>query len=172
MQETWVRSLGWEDPLEKEMATHSSIFAWRILWMEEPGGLQSTGLQSWTWLSDFTLHFIIFFKCLLRVILKLHNGVVSPLCSCFHFNLIGSISRVGIMSFIYVCMLHAKSLQSCPTLCDSVDCSPWGSSVNGDRESSRILEWVAMPFSRDSSWPRDRICVSYISYTGKRVLYH
>ena len=39
MQETWVRSLGREDPLEKEMATHSSILAWRIPWMEEPGGL-------------------------------------------------------------------------------------------------------------------------------------
>ena len=45
MQETWVRSLGWEDPLEKEMATHSSILAWRIPWMEEPGGLQSKGSQ-------------------------------------------------------------------------------------------------------------------------------
>ena len=45
MQETWVQSLGWEDPLEKEMATHSSILAWRIPWTEEPGGLQSTGLQ-------------------------------------------------------------------------------------------------------------------------------
>ena len=43
--ETWVRSLGQEDPLEKGMATHSSIFAWRIPWTEEPGGLQSTGLQ-------------------------------------------------------------------------------------------------------------------------------
>ena len=41
MQETWVRSLGQEDPLEKEMATHSSILAWRIPWMEEPGELQS-----------------------------------------------------------------------------------------------------------------------------------
>ena len=45
MQETWVQSLGWEDPLEEEMATHSSILAWRIPWMEEPGGLQSTALQ-------------------------------------------------------------------------------------------------------------------------------
>ena len=43
MRETWVRSLDWEDPLEKEMATHSSILAWRIPWTEEPGGLQSTG---------------------------------------------------------------------------------------------------------------------------------
>ena len=41
MRETWVRSLGQEDPLEKEMATHSSILAWRIPWTEEPGGLQS-----------------------------------------------------------------------------------------------------------------------------------
>ena len=45
MQETWVRSLDQEDPLEKEMATHSSILAWRIPGTEEPGGLQSTGLQ-------------------------------------------------------------------------------------------------------------------------------
>ena len=43
--ETWVRSLGWEDPLEKEMATHSSILAWRIPWTEELGRLQSTGSQ-------------------------------------------------------------------------------------------------------------------------------
>ena len=45
MQETWIQSLGQEDPLEKEMATHSSILAWKIPWMEEPGGLQSMGLQ-------------------------------------------------------------------------------------------------------------------------------
>ena len=44
-QETRVRSLGWEDPLEEEMATHSSILAWEILWTEEPGRLQSTELQ-------------------------------------------------------------------------------------------------------------------------------
>ena len=43
MQETWVRSLGQEDPLEKEMATHSSIFAWRIPWTEEPGGILPRG---------------------------------------------------------------------------------------------------------------------------------
>ena len=45
MQETWVRFLGQEDPLEKEMATHSSILAWRIPWMEEPGGLHSMWSQ-------------------------------------------------------------------------------------------------------------------------------
>ena len=58
MQETWVRSLGREDPLEKEMATHSSILAWRIPWMEEPGRLQSKGCKE----LDTTeqLHFIIY----------------------------------------------------------------------------------------------------------------
>ena len=45
MQETWVQTLGWEDPLEKGMATHSSVLAWRIPWTEEPGGLQSMGPQ-------------------------------------------------------------------------------------------------------------------------------
>ena len=45
MQETWVRSLDREDPLEKGMAAHSSILAWRVPWTEEPGGLQSMGLQ-------------------------------------------------------------------------------------------------------------------------------
>ena len=57
MQETWVRSLGWEDPLEKEMAAHSSIHAWKIPWMEEPGGLQSMGSQ--TVGHDFTFTVII-----------------------------------------------------------------------------------------------------------------
>ena len=57
MQETQVRSLGWEDPLEKEMATHSSTLAWRIPWREEPGKLQSLGCKE----SDTTerLHFTL-----------------------------------------------------------------------------------------------------------------
>ena len=48
MKETQVRSLGQEDPLEKEIAPHSSMLTWRAPWTEEPGGLQSTGSQSWT----------------------------------------------------------------------------------------------------------------------------
>ena len=63
MQETWVRFLGQEDPLEKEMATHSSILAWRMPWTEEPGGLQSMESQE----SDTTerlnhhFHFLLLF---------------------------------------------------------------------------------------------------------------
>ena len=45
MQETWVRSLGWKDPVEEGMATHSSILAWEISWTEEPGRIQPTGYQ-------------------------------------------------------------------------------------------------------------------------------
>ena len=47
-EETWVRSLGWEDPLEEEMTTHSSFLAWRIPWTEEPGGLVHSIEKSWT----------------------------------------------------------------------------------------------------------------------------
>ena len=53
MQKMQIESLGWENPLEKEMAIHSSILAWEIPWTEEPGGLQSLGLQkSWTRLRE------------------------------------------------------------------------------------------------------------------------
>ena len=56
MQETQVWSLCWEDPLKKEVATHSNVLAWGIPWTEELGGLQSMGSQNQTWLSDY-LHF-------------------------------------------------------------------------------------------------------------------
>ena len=52
MQKTWILSLGRDDPLEEGMSTHSNILAWRITWTEEPGRLQSMGLQSWTQLSE------------------------------------------------------------------------------------------------------------------------
>ena len=58
MWETWVRSLRREDPLEKEMVTHSSVLAWRIPWMEKPGTVQGVA-KSWTQLSDFTITTLI-----------------------------------------------------------------------------------------------------------------
>ena len=59
VQETWVQSLRQEDPLEKVMATHSSILAWRIPWTEEPGGLQSMGLQRDT-TERLTLYLVLY----------------------------------------------------------------------------------------------------------------
>ena len=61
MQEIWVRSLGQEDPLEKEMATHSSTLAWKIPWMDEPGRLQSMGSHSQIKLSNFTLTYALYY---------------------------------------------------------------------------------------------------------------
>ena len=60
MQETWVQFLGWEDSLEKEMTTNSSILVWRIPWTEEPGGLESMGPQkSWTHLASKQQQFFL-----------------------------------------------------------------------------------------------------------------
>ena len=78
MQETWVQSLGWEDPLEKEMATHSNILAWKIPWTEEPGRLLPVnGVAE----SDTTerLHFtslqtMMLFKCCTQYISNLENN--------------------------------------------------------------------------------------------------
>ena len=63
MQEAWVQSLGQEDLVEKEMTTHSSILAWKILWTEEPGRLQSTGLQRVRndWVTARSLQYLFFF---------------------------------------------------------------------------------------------------------------
>ena len=72
MRETWVQSLGWEYPLEEEMAAHSSTLTWRILWTEEPGGLQSMGSQrvgqNWETSLHFTSWWIMTFTRKLRKI--------------------------------------------------------------------------------------------------------
>ena len=112
VQETQVRSLDWEDPLEKEMAIYSSILAWKIPWMEEPGRLQSMWSQRVG--HDFTFTFIL-------------SAAATAAA--------------------------AKSLQSCPTLCNPINGSPAGSSVH-EIFQARILEWVAISFSRGSSQPR------------------
>ena len=67
--------------------------------------------------------------------------------------------------------MSAKSLQSCLTLCDAMDCSPPGSSVHGILQA-RILEWVAISSFRGSSRPWDQTQVSYVSYIGRQVLCH
>ena len=67
--------------------------------------------------------------------------------------------------------VRAKSLQSCPTLCDPMDCSPPGSSVRGILQA-RILDWAAIRSSSGSSRPRDQAQVSYTSCVGRRVLSH
>ena len=83
MRETWIRSLGWEDPLEKEVATHSNILAWRIPWTEEPGGLQSMGLQrvGHDW-ATFTFTITAYVTYVLSACGSLNLHTYIPMCSC------------------------------------------------------------------------------------------
>ena len=144
MWETRVRSLGQEDPLEKEMATLSRTLAWRIPWTEEPGGLQSTVSKSRTQLSDFT-----------------HSLYTVPL---FHYkpkvfcNLKMKTHQCPSLVFLLLCSVT----KSCLTLCDPMDHSPPGSCIRGILQT-RTLDWVAISFSRASSQPRDRTRVSHIA---------
>ena len=78
--------------------------------------------------------------------------------------------RVGECVFVYVCA-SAQLLQLCPILWDGIDCSLPGSSVHGIFQAI-ILEWVAIPFSRGSSQPRDQTHISHICCTEGRFFYH
>ena len=157
MQETWVWSLGWKDPLEKGMTTHSNILAWRIPWTQEPGRLQSMGHKE----PDMT-----------ERISRTQNAQgwgLWPWGEAQSPDLLLSPGQCcPIQLFLVVCMC-AKSIQLCPTLCD-----PRTAACQAplSMEFSRILEWVAMPSSRGSSRPRDQPYVFYISCTGRWVLYH
>ena len=74
MQETWVPSVGQEDPLEKGIATHSSILAWRIPWMQEPDGLQSMGCTESDMTEQLKLSLLLFALCI-------SHGVINTLLS-------------------------------------------------------------------------------------------
>ena len=78
-----------------------------------------------------------------------------------------SITSLVIPSGLVVRCVHA---QSCPALCDPMDCSPPGSSVHGIFQA-RILEWVTISYSRGSSWPRYRTYVSYVSFIGRQIFF-
>ena len=101
--------------------------------------------------------------CLQRgLLLTCSAGNWQP-CLCSAFRTLLGLSS----SCVHVCSVA----QSCPTLCNSMDCSPPGSSVHGISQA-RILEWVAISCHRGSSWPRDWTCVSWVSCTGKLILCH
>ena len=154
MWETRVQSLGWEEPLEK-----GKDYSLQYSGLENSMDSIVQGVtRSWTQLSDFHFHFI----CI--------NPTTTVFClSCplsLEFPLHSWACYFGTML-----LWCAKLLKSCLTLCDPINSSPPGSSVIGILQT-RILEWVAMPSSRGSSQPRDRICITYVSCIGRRVLYH
>ena len=143
MRETRVWSLGWKDPLEKEMAIHSRTIAWKIPWTEEPGRLQSMGSQRVRHDWATSLHFK-------RYIEASNLFQLTSMCS------------IIFCTSISLSVENFSSSTECPTLCDPMDCSSPGSSVHGILQAC-ILEWVAIPFSRGSSQPRDWIQVSHLA---------
>ena len=104
VQETLVQSLGREDPLEKEMATLSSVLAWKIPWTEESGRLQSMGHKSQTWLSDFT--FTFFWKALLTHTLWQHKHSIVNIPSKPTFVLVPVIVMIPDMICLRVCLIY------------------------------------------------------------------
>ena len=100
-------------------------------------------------------------------------GIVKVLCKgIIHYCLIhtaGSAFPHPLCIIDYQCVLCAKSLQSWPTLCDPMGCSPLVSYVHGILQA-RILEWVAISFSKGSSWPRDWTRISHGTCIGRRDL--
>ena len=87
---TPVRSLGWEDPLEKGMATHSSIFVWRIPWTEEPGRLYSRRSQrvghNWATNTSWLNEHIRNYDCMRGKCIRIHGLLIILLCSTYHFS--------------------------------------------------------------------------------------
>ena len=134
MQETRVQPLGREDPLEKWIANHSSILAWRIPWTEEPGGLRPMGL--WRIRHDWSnFHFLLPTRlqglpCTKQQLHSFHTLVLVTCFTCLYLFVVAVVAKLR------------------PTLWNPTDCSPPGSSVHRILQA-RILEWVTIPFSRD-----------------------
>ena len=182
MRETWVPSLGWEDPLEKGKATHSSSLAWRIPWTEEPGGLQSIGLQrvrhDW---SDLA-HTLLVYSCNLDIItnnayfdflkcLSLNKNMYQPTCDMslvtiiylFHFIFfcgrrvyLKQQKEPLIIYAHFICILKpAAAAAKSLQLCPTL-CDPREGSPPGSPVprilQARILEWVAISFSNAWKW--------------------
>ena len=116
--------LGWEDPLEKEMATHASILAWRIPWTEETGGLQSMGLQESNMTSRLNHHHHGVMECsnfiLLHVVVQFSQHHFLKLLSFLHCIFLTPLTQIQIRSVA----------QSCPTLCDPMNHSMPGLPVH------------------------------------------
>ena len=147
MQEMWVQSLGQEDLLEEEMAPHSSIFAWKISWAEEPGRLQSMGPQrvGYNWAHTHT--HICTCVCILFQVL-------------FHYRLLHAIEYSSLCytvgpSYLFYIWSEVLVAQLCPTLWFPMGCSLPGSYAHGTLQA-KILQWIAIPFSKRSSWPRNQ----------------
>ena len=170
MQETWVQSLGWEDPLEEEMATDSSILAWEIPWTKLWATVHGVPRVRHDWANKPPPHEVILSWDALQgqppladnhVITPTHKHSVPRQLLFFTFRPVCHKLHKKVHAMCALCAM-------CPTLYDPMDCCPPGSSVHGIFQA-RILEWVAIPFFRGSSQPRDQNCIPSIT---RQNLYH
>ena len=162
MQETRVPSLGRENPLEKEMATHSSILAWRIPWTEEPGGLQSTGLQrvGHNWATSLSLSFFP----LTSSIGITSEKAVAPHSSTLAWKIpwteepgrlqsMGSLSRARLSDFTFTFHFHAleKEMATHSSVLapgNPRDGGAWWAAVYGVAQSRTLLKRLGSSSSR------------------------
>ena len=141
MQETWVQSLGRDDPLEKGKVTHSSILAWRIPWAEEPGGLQSKRSQTVRW-TEATAHTCVHTHTHSnnqRTQGNPNTEQISLVCSSMKFRWNKNWKRhPGSVQFSSVS-------QSCPTLCDPMNRSTPGLPVHHQlpKSTQTHVHWVS-----------------------------
>ena len=112
MQETWVLSLGRENPLEKEMATGSSTIAWRIPWMEEPGGLQSTGSQrvEHDWTTSVSLRNQLFLRFIKRTIKRHRSSEEKGIRNGYRWIQMGIVLHIGILTLPKILNLSSSKL--------------------------------------------------------------
>ena len=148
MQETRARFLGWEDPLEGETATHSSVLAWRILWTGESGSYSPWGHKESDNRETMTSTFTIYLN-MEQTYVCLYKSKTCTKMFAAELSIIAP-KRNNVNGHKIVSIV---SLQSCLTLCDAMDCNPLGFSVHRILQA-KILEWVPISSSRASSWPR------------------
>ena len=126
IQETCVWSLGWEDPLEKEMETHSSILAWKILWTEEPGRLQPMGLetvaQDWVTSLNFCLSFAPKYFCMHTKSLQSFPTLCDPMDCSLPCSSVHGILQARILEWVAISFSSGSSQSRDPTWVSCISC--------------------------------------------------
>ena len=149
MQETWVRTLGQEDPLEKEMATHSSILAWKIPWTEEPGWLLSMGSQrvGHKWMTSLSL-MILLYTCLHlnKHIYRASFG--TSVLNCLSLSLLSNSAEMSVFRHM-LSYFSIKSLQNHTSGYYTRILKSERTLVFGDREvkGGQFMSWIWAPLA-------------------------
>ena len=165
------------------MAIHSSILAWRIPWTEEPGGLQfmmSQRVRHWM-ANTFFLNYLWLISVLSWIPPRAHLGVAAGSeglkedSKCFLPERQATLfvyltDRQATYYFLATPWIVTAGCCAQPCL-TAMDCHLPGSSVH-EIFQARILEWIAIYYSRGSSWSRDQTHISFVSCTGRQILYH